>query len=252
MPPNAVSQRVAAIRESAGEYLLFLDDDVELERECVEQLLNGMAYEQGVVAVVADFSNERWSGPTRVWWLYMRHVLGLADGSWEGRVVGPLLRFGYPVRRSEPAEMEWIGSGTTLVSRVAYNKSGGFSDFFLHRCTMNEDVDLGLKLNRVGKIVFWPAARLTHHHVPTGRVTAAVAAEDDLFNRYCVIAQTWGLGEFRALSLVVQFFLIESASNLIGLLRRWKGNSVLPLLVGRLRGLVRVLRAVVQRVTLGK
>src|SRR5207247_1531364 len=59
--PNAVRQRKAAISESTGQYLLLLDDDVELDRDCVEQMLKGMTSEEGVVAVVGDFSNQAWS-----------------------------------------------------------------------------------------------------------------------------------------------------------------------------------------------
>ncbi len=38
-PPNAVRQRNAAIDFSVGDFLLFLDDDVVLEPECLDELL---------------------------------------------------------------------------------------------------------------------------------------------------------------------------------------------------------------------
>jgi GT2 family glycosyltransferase len=242
-PPNAVRQRIAAIAQSTGTYLLLLDDDVALAPDCVEQMLAGMRSEPDVVAVVADFSNQEWSEPTRAWRWYMKYVLGLRDREWEGKVVGPLLRFCFPRDPKSPGRMEWIGAGTTLILRDAYDRSGGFSDFFLHRCTMNEDVDLGLKLNRVGKIVFWPAARLAHFHAPSGRVSPDVAAEDDLFNRYFVLTRTAGVSRPRALVLVTQFLLIESLSNLAGAVVRLRLNNSGSLLRGRLRGYVRLLRA---------
>jgi GT2 family glycosyltransferase len=238
-PPNAVRQRVAAINVSRGDYLLFLDDDVELEARCIEEMLRGMASAPDVVAAVADFSNERWSGPTRAWRLYMRLVLGLSDGDWEGRVVGPLLRFGFPAPRSTPAAMEWISTANSLVRRSAYDRSGGFSDFFLHRSTMNEDVDLGIKLRRQGTILFWPAAQLAHHHAAGGRVSVAEAAEDDIHNRYCVLSRTMGLSRWRALGLVAQFVLIESLSNLLGAILRRSSGGFGQRLAGRVRGFLR-------------
>lgn len=238
-PPNAVRQRVAAISASRGETLLLLDDDVELEAGCVEELLRGMAFAPEVVAVVADFSNQRWSGPTRAWRLYMRIVLGLADGEWEGRVVGPLLRYGFTQPRELPAKMEWVGAGTTLVKRSAYDRCGGFSDFFLHRCTMNEDVDLGIKLRRQGAILFWPAARLAHYHAAGGRVSIAEAAEDDIYNRYCVLSQTMGLARWRALGLVAQFVLVESLSSALGAIARGGSSGFGHRLAGRVRGFLR-------------
>ena len=239
-PPNAVRQRVEAIRVTEAKYLLLLDDDVELDLECLRELLSGMASEPGVVAVVADFSNQAWSAPTRAWRIYMRYVLGLRDREWEGRVVGPLLRFCHPGSKAA-RPMEWIGAGTTLVRREAYDKAGGFSDFFLHRCTMNEDVDLGLKLGRVGKILFWPRARLAHHHAPSGRVSAVVAAEDDLFNRYFVLHRTVGLSRGRALWLVLQYLLIETISNVAGSVRRLGGGNAVALLAGRTSGFFKLL-----------
>jgi GT2 family glycosyltransferase len=134
-----------------------------------------------------------------------------------------------------------MGAGMTLVRRNAYEAAGGFSDFFLHRCTINEDVDLGLKLGRIGKIVFWPKARLAHYHAPSGRVSASVAAEDDLFNRYFVLHRTMGLGRRRSLWLVLQYLLIETISNIAGSLRRMRGGNVFSLLSGRISGFFKLL-----------
>jgi GT2 family glycosyltransferase len=240
-PPNAVRQRVAAIEASRGDYLLLLDDDVELDARCAEEMLRGIASSTDVVAVVADFSNQRWSGPTRAWRIYMRLVLGLKDREWEGRVVGPLLRFGFPERRELPAMMDWVGAGTTLVKRSAYESSGGFSDFFLHRSTMNEDVDLGIKLRRQGTILFWPAAQMAHHHAAGGRVSLAEAAEDDVHNRYCVLSRTIGLPRWRALGMVAQFVLIESLSSLLGAISRGSSGGFGQRLSGRVRGFIRAL-----------
>jgi GT2 family glycosyltransferase len=239
-PPNAVGQRVAAIAQSSAEFLLFLDDDVELDAGCVRELRAGMSSSPDVVAVVATLSNQIWSLPTRAWRLYMRRA-GVAGDDWQGSVVGPLLRFGFRADVREPRDMQWLPAGMTLVRRSAYNASGGFSDFFLHRCTMNEDVDLGLKLRRVGRILFWPAAKVAHFHAPSGRVSPRVAAEDDLFNRYFVLHRTMGLPRARSLWLVVQFFLIETASNLGGAVVKMRSNNAGALLAGRTRALWRLL-----------
>jgi GT2 family glycosyltransferase len=179
--------------------------------------------------------------------MYLRQVAGVQDGDWQGRVLGPLLRFGFRPDVLEPREMEWIPAGMTLVRRSAYIASGGFSKFFLHRCTMNEDVDLGLKLARMGRILFWPAAKLSHWHAPSGRVSPDVAAEDDLFNRYFVLHRTAGVSRRRALWLVMQFFLIETASNLMGLVTGKRTKNAGALLAGRLRGFARLLGAAYRR-----
>jgi GT2 family glycosyltransferase len=242
-PPNAVRQRQAAIGEARGDLLLLLDDDVVLEPDCLEQMLTLIAGDPSVVAVMADFSNQSWPAPTRAWRLYLRYVRGLKEGAWQGQVVGPLLRYGYNPVPATPQPMEWLGAGNSLVTRSAYDRAGGFSDFFLHRCTMNEDVDLGLKLRRVGRILFCPAARMAHYHAPGGRVLPGVAAEDDLFNRFVILRQTRRDSAARALGWVGLFFSVETASQFVACLRRTDFGYFFECLAGRLRAFGRILFA---------
>ena len=240
-PPNAVRQRTAAINVARGELLLFLDDDVVLEPDCVEQMLSLLEQNENVVAVTADFNNQTWPEPTRIWQLYLRHVLKLKQNAWQGRVVGPLLRFGYNPLPSEPCSIEWLGSGNSLVRRSTFINAGGFSDFFLHRCTINEDVDLGLKLRRLGTIMFCPAARMAHHHAPSGRVTMLMAAEDDLFNRFFILRRTMGLSLLRSFGLVLLYFTVETTSQFLGCVRRLNFRGFVAPLTGRLRAFGRLL-----------
>jgi GT2 family glycosyltransferase len=238
-PPNAVRQRQAAIAAAQGSLLLLLDDDVVLEPGCVAAMLDEIE-KPHVVAVTADFSNQPWSGPTVLWRWVLRYVYGMPEGAWQGRVIGPLLRFGYRPSPSQPAPMEWLGSGNSLVRRSAYDAAGGFSDFFLHRSTINEDVDLGLKLGRVGRIVLSPQARMAHLHAPGGRVSARVAAEDDLYNRFLVLRRTLRKPAIHAFSLVCFYCVIETAGNLAGSALRAGGAGFFDRLRGRLAALARI------------
>ena len=240
-PPNAVRQRQVAINESCGEYLLLLDDDVALEPRCVEEILKTMTSAPDVVAVAANFNSQTWPAPTHVWRLYLRWFCGLREGEWQGRVIGPLLRFGYNPCPANPVPMEWLGAGMSLIKRSAYDEAGGFSNFFLHRCTMNEDVDLGLKLTRVGRILFCPKARMGHFNAPGGRVSQINVAEDDLYNRYLIMHRTQGRSALSAFCLVLLYFTIETASNLGGCFRRLRTNSFGERTIGRVRALFRIL-----------
>jgi GT2 family glycosyltransferase len=239
-PPNAVRQREAAIAESRGDLLLLLDDDVVLDIDCVEQAIIALEYSINTVGVVTAVNNQTGSGITWAWHFYLKNVLGMREGEWQGKIVGPLLRFGYYEPQSTIVPMEWLGTGHTMLRREAYERVGGFSEFFLHRCTINEDVDLGLKISRVGQIVFCPAARLSHFHSPSGRVSPTVAAEDDVYNRYLIFSQTLKYSRLLALRLILTYVLIETTSNFAGCLRRMKVNSSSQLLVGRCRALVRI------------
>lgn len=238
-PPNAVRQRQAAIAESRGSLLLLLDDDVVPESNCVAALVECLEREHAVAAG-ADFSNHQWPPPTLLWRWYLRLWHGISGGEWQGRVIGPLLRFGYHPLPPQPAPMEWLGSGHTLIRRDAYDRAGGFSEFFLHRSTVNEDVDLGLKLGRVGRLVLCPAARMAHLHEPGGRAPVRLVAEDDLYNRYCILRYTQGRSRLAALSLAITFFVIETLSGVFAVARSLRGDGFGPRLAGRVKALLRI------------
>src|SRR5215471_17976063 len=103
------------------------------------------------------------------------------------------------------------------------------------------DVDFGIKLSRTGRILFCPAARLGHFHDPVGRVSASVAAEDDLFNRFFVLRNTVQMGFPRAFALVSIYFIIESGSTFIGSIRRLQFGDFFERLHGRLKAMSRIL-----------
>lgn len=241
-PPNAVAQRKAAIAQSTGSLLLLLDDDVVPEPGCVDALVSCLDA-VGAVAVSADFSNQDWPPPTTMWRWYLRWRHGIVGRTWQGRVIGPLLRFGYNPVPDAPVPMEWLGSGNSLVRRDAYDRAGGFSDFFLHRSTTNEDVDLGLKLARHGTIALCPSARMAHLHAPGGRASARVLAEDDLYNRYSILTRTLNRSRTSAMASVLTFFILETTGALAAAIRTFRANSFAARLSGRLTALLRIARS---------
>jgi GT2 family glycosyltransferase len=238
-PANAVGQRKAAINAATGSLLLLLDDDVVPEPHCVAAMVDCLSAAD-VVGVCADFSNQHWPPPTTLWRWYLRWVHGLTGTSWQGRVIGPLLRFGYHPCPAAPAPMEWLGSGNSLIRRTAYDRAGGFADFFLHRSTLNEDVDLGIKLAREGRLLLCPAARMAHTHAPGGRASARVLAEDDLYNRYAILRQTLQHPRAVAIMLIGAYFAIETASGLASSLRGFRTGGFGSRLAGRLRAMIRI------------
>jgi GT2 family glycosyltransferase len=241
-PPNAVRQREAAIARANGDYLFLLDDDVVLDPDCLAKMAELLDAQPELSAVTADFSNQSWSNPTKLWRCYMRLFHGIKKGEWQGRVVGPLLRFGYNPSPSKPMPMQWLGAGNSLIRRSAFEAAGGFSDFFLHRCTMNEDVDLGLKLNRQGPILLHPEARLAHHHAPGGRVSIRDAAEDDIFNRYMVLKKTQHRNSLSSSIYTVTYVIVESISGLSSAIRSRNFSNFLNRAAGYSKGLHRIIK----------
>lgn len=218
-PPNAVRQREAAISRARGTFLFMLDDDVWLTPTCLEKLCAALSGSPGTVAATAMIRNCPWPEPTRLWRLYLRYVVGVRGYSWQGRVLGPLLRFGYSPPPPNSREMEWLATGTSLVRRSSFVAVGGFSHFFLHRSTTHEDVDLGIKLARLGRILLVHDAFLDHNHDPIGRVSVREAAADDVFNRFMVMRCTQGRSLGEAWRLIILYVLLTAASEAARLAR---------------------------------
>jgi hypothetical protein len=81
---------------------------------------------------------------------------------------------------------------------------------------------------------------MSHHHAPGGKVTAMVAAEDDVFNRFFILRQTLGMSALRAFLLVTLYFGIETTSSFLGCVRRLNFRNFFPRLGGHLRALGRI------------
>lgn len=232
-PPHAVRQREAAIAASDGDLLLLLDDDVELELQFVELMLEALNTAHEAVAVVGVDDRQSGDGTTRLTRMALLCLFQCKNQNWQGRVIGPLLRFNYWPLPDGPAELHWLGGGCTLLSRMAFQSSGGFSSFFLDRSTMNEDVDLAIKIRRVGKIYVCPAARFAHHHDPGGRGSKFRVARDDIFNRFMIMRHTM---QKRPVAIFMNLVLLIILDLTAGLSSVRNGADALPPAAQRFAG----------------
>jgi hypothetical protein len=81
---------------------------------------------------------------------------------------------------------------------------------------------------------------LAHHHAPGGRVPVALAAEDDVYNRFLVMHRTLRFSTLRSSLLIVVYVSIETLSNILGATKRVRLGPTLQLLRGRIRGLMQI------------
>ncbi len=132
--PGQCSSRNAGLQAATGDYILFLDDDVEISEDLIERHLMTLA------AFGADVSS------------------GVA----EEVGAGPL-----------PAEFEVLRvsdvfpTNNTLVRRWALDRSGLFDLAYEHGA--RADGDLGMRVYLSGALmVLNPEIRVLHHHAPVG------------------------------------------------------------------------------------
>lgn len=154
-PPGLTRQRNVALEHAAGDVIVFLDDDVEVDRDLFRVLEQGYA-DAGVVGVtgkVIEDSGRRFGNKRSA----MRRLLA-------GRArEGTMSSFGYP-RRLQDVDAEHdveFMQGCLMSARLDQAVPLGF-DEELPGYGLAEDEDFSYRLSRVGRIRYLPGAVVLH------------------------------------------------------------------------------------------
>lgn len=158
---GSAAARNRAMKVADGDVWVFLDDDVELEPDFLEELVAAYSHSPevaGVSGVVINYCPPPLA--FRLWaWVFAR---------------GPFHDDRQPVywkasrsRSRSPVEVTRLGGG--LMSFRASAVRGRKFDEDLHGVSDGEDVDFCVRLGPGGRLMIAPGARLTHKQSPIGR-----------------------------------------------------------------------------------
>ncbi len=151
---GAATARNAGMDSTACDILLFLDDDVELEPEFVQELLKTYVENPGVAGVSGIVTNYEPLGPLQELWHSIFFTGPFKDDRRSVYLRAANLRAGVvPVSR--------FGGGLMSFRREAI--AGLRFDASLRGACEGEDVDFCMRLPRGSRLVVNPAARLQHH-----------------------------------------------------------------------------------------
>jgi GT2 family glycosyltransferase len=145
--------------ENGADYLLILNNDTVVQRDCVSILMQS-ASEAGRFGAIAP-KILYWDAPDSLWF---------AGGDFSTlRAMGMHRRMGALEEPSETARLEpvtFVSGCCFLIPVAVANEVGGFrEDYFIY----GEDLELSLRLTRAGYAMYYqPAARL-HHRDPRAR-----------------------------------------------------------------------------------
>ena len=89
---NCARQRNFAISQAKHDYLLLIDDDVEVDPHWVEELLKPIWADSLVGATMGRLTNQPMATPTFFWRLYRRLLHGKDEGFRPGKLIGAALR----------------------------------------------------------------------------------------------------------------------------------------------------------------
>jgi len=232
---GAAVQRNQAISKVTQDYVLFADDDVDIEPECLKRLWSSMMADETVGAVGVVFTNQSYHPPGRLFRRLLT-ILGCpAEHSLAGRFCGPALNF-LPSEGQKPVPTEWLNLCLTLVRSEAL-PSPPLLPFF-QGYSLLEDAALTSHISKTWKLVSTPTARAYHDMKPADYKSRVVArSEMEVVNRWFVMSRVldrsspgWNL----RLVVYQVMMLILTLRSSVG----WR--NVIPSIFGMIKGYWRI------------
>ena len=234
---NCAQQRNFAIQRAKHDYLLLIDDDVEVDRHWVEELFKPIWTDPTVGATIGQLVNQPMTTPTPFWRVYRILLHGRRKGFEPGRLIGAALPNGFPTIVQEPIRCEWIRGGASALRRDAFESVAGFASFFTGS-SPGEDLDLGYRLSRKWKVLYVPSAKCVHHQAPAGREESDRHQYLSMRSRFGILTITMGKSRYAALAHIGLWALVQFLSELASLRHGALRPDLLRAWSGRVRGFV--------------
>ncbi|HEX8709555.1 MAG TPA: glycosyltransferase family 2 protein [Pyrinomonadaceae bacterium] len=233
---GAAAQRNQAFKFANHPVIMFLDDDIIFEDDCLSRLWQALCGDERLGGVSAMITNQRYFPPGRVSRTVFRLLHGSRQETYAGKCIGPALNL-LPEDRPELPEVvpvEWLNTTCTLYRREALPQDGLFPPHFTGY-SMMEDLCLSLLVGREWKLANARLARIFHDSQPGDyKQGASRLARMELVNRHFLMTRI--LGRTRPTDYL-KLTLLE-AFGIASLLTRGRGWVDLPaVLYGKLAAL---------------
>ena len=186
--------RNLAVNATTTDLLVFFDDDVVLEPNCVAEM-EKVHRQRGeeVVGVGAYDTNDTQSPP--FFWR-MRRILRMVPHLKPGHYArsGISIPWSFLQPTDQIVEGEWL-VGFAMMWKTAKAQETGFNEAFGGHST-GEDLDFSLRMARHGKLCVAGKARILHLQKASGRPNAYMSAYTAVRNAYdihrrCLAGRTW-------------------------------------------------------------
>ncbi|MDX6693584.1 MAG: hypothetical protein QOF02_1187 [Blastocatellia bacterium] len=244
---GAVEQRNQAMSYVTMDAVLFLDDDIILEPECVARLWQAFQSDPAIGGVNAMITNQRYLPPGRLSRALFRVLYGSRLDSYAGKCMGPAFNL-LPEdgeELPEVSEVEWLNTTCTLYRRAALPDP----PFISHKIKGSikvpafpqEDLALSLRVGRKWKLMNARTARIFHDSQPgIHKANLSAAAKGELINRHYLMTNLLNrrrFTDYAKLALIEAFGTLTSSLSVKGLL------TLPPVLYGKLSALPVIMSA---------
>ena len=188
---SAAAQRNQGAASADEDLLLFIDDDLYPDPDCIEKMVTPFEQDDtgrlGGMGVLLKNELAHPPSPRAKRWFDMLADEVLPD--YGGRVIGPAVNFYVsPTTDGRIVEVMWLNAGCTIYRRTAFAEER-FGERFIGYSFM-EDVDLSLRVARKWKLRVHTGAMAFHDSQPSHFKTPFRKARMSIENRYYVMTET--------------------------------------------------------------
>src|SRR5262249_33056164 len=183
-------QRNEAAALATKPYILFCDDDIICEPDCVARLWTVLQSDSSVGGANAVIRNQAYAPPSMLLRIVFAVIEWPGRENYAGMIIGPAINFLPEDRADLPASVptQWLNLGCTLYRR-ALLPDPPFDAFFTGY-SLREDVALSLRVAKRSRLVNVPAARIYHDSQPGEHKADLVALNRmDTVNRHYVMTE---------------------------------------------------------------
>ena len=236
--PSAARQRNLGVSAASTDLVVFLDDDVELDPEFLDQVRSVFALDETgeIAGVSGTMTNQSYTHPRLLNRILLRICTGYLGDSFAGRLVGPAVNFLPADGPHSESRVDWLVSGCTAYRKHVFDQYR-FEDTF-EGYSFAEDVHLSARVAQRYTLINTTRARLYHHDLGGSTHTDwSALGESMVRNRHLIMFDVLG-----RTSLVdhVQLFCFEivygSAAWLAAGRSRDRLTRLAQLMKGKLRG----------------
>lgn len=237
---GAAVQRNEGAALAGGDIVFFLDDDVALEPNYLEEILHVFRNDAPgeIGGVMGCIVNQTYGRPGRITRMFYRLMAGRNQPTYAGQLLGPAVNILPEDRPDSVQDVEWLPS-TAVAYRKAVFDRHRFGTFFTGY-SFAEDVHLSARVRKTHRLVHTTRARLFHkdlggathrNWVDLGRMQTVnrwIVMRDVLERRHPA-------DRLRFLAAQAFFLATDLRSALKG-----QARQLLPLAAGRILGCVQI------------
>jgi glycosyltransferase involved in cell wall biosynthesis len=240
--PSAARQRNRGTVLLQTDVVVFLDDDVDLDREFLRELVTVLErdLEEGIGGVSGTIANQTYTAPRRLNRALLGLCIGDLSGKYPGRLIGPAVNFLPEDAHDTVRDVEWLPSCCAAYRRSIFLDHGFCEDF--EGYSFAEDVHLSSRIHRTHRLVNTTRARL--HHGDLGGSTHRDwrgLGESMVVNRHYIMTSVLGRTKWRYQLSLFTFEIIYGSLTFAAASRDWRTTFRLTgLLRGRLSGFWKV------------